>query len=83
MPKIKVSRSVELTEKQMEALQEVENHKDEKGFPPTVRELAKRLGITAKPAKQRLDALERKGVIERDGSPRGIRTLEYPNNLSE
>lgn len=83
MPRIKVSRSVELTEKQIEALREIEQHKEENGFPPTVRELADRLNITAKPALERLDALERKGAIERDGSPRGIRTLEYPDNLSE
>jgi repressor LexA len=71
----------ELTDREMEGLSELSSYIDENGYPPTIRELGERLGVSKTPAKECLDRLERKGAIERDGTPRGIRLLSrYRDN---
>lgn len=53
-------------------------HIEEKGMPPTYRELGKRLGLTSTDSvRERLLSLERAGWIERvEGSPRAIRLIK-------
>ena len=53
-------------------------HIDEHGFPPTVRELGARLGLSSPDSvMDRLRALERAGWIERvEGKPRAIRLVK-------
>lgn len=53
-------------------------HIEEKGMPPTYRELGKRLGLTSTDSvRERLISLERAGWIERvEGSPRAIRLVK-------
>lgn len=65
-----------LTERQAEALEAIKAHQAETGLPPTVREMAARLGNTLSSAHALLDHLERRGAISRiPGSPRSIRVL--------
>ena len=67
----------ELTERQKEALRIIRAHVRDKGYPPTVRELARAMRISGpKGAKKFMDILERKGQIERaHPSPRAVRLV--------
>lgn len=66
----------ELTTRQNETLDIIVNSIEEDGFPPTVRELQRKLGVSSvRGATVHLDALEKKGYIERNGKARGIRVL--------
>ncbi len=67
----------ELTERQKEALRVIRAHIRDKGYPPTVRELARAMRISGpKGAKKFMDILERKGHIERaHQSPRAVRLV--------
>jgi repressor LexA len=67
----------ELTERQKEALRIIRAHIRDKGYPPTVRELARAMRISGpKGAKKFLDILERKGHIERvHQSSRAVRLI--------
>ena len=66
---------VELTSRQAEILQLIQDHIEETGFPPTRAEIADAFGFrSVNAAEDHLKALERKGVIEIiPGASRGIR----------
>ncbi len=63
-----------LTARQQAVLQFLQRHLREHGFPPTVREIARHFGMAGpKGAKKHLDALVKKGAIQRQaGLPRAI-----------
>ncbi len=64
-----------LTDRQLNALRYVHGHIKEHGYPPTLREIGKHMGITStNGVNDHLRALERKGYIHRtDQLSRGIR----------
>ncbi len=66
-----------LTFRQKQVLSAIQRFIREKGFPPTVSELAKRLDVSGASIHQHLDYLQRKGYIQRDetSKARGIRVL--------
>ncbi len=68
----------ELSERQQGILEFLREFIEENQFPPTIREIGKRVGISSTSVvKYNLEALERKGFIERDPEiSRGIRLLE-------
>lgn len=63
-----------LTDRQQQVLDFVSNYLDDHGCPPTLREISDHLGIKGTAtAMQHLDALERKGYLNRrEGSSRSI-----------
>ncbi|WP_136526837.1 transcriptional repressor LexA [Geomonas ferrireducens] len=65
---------VELTARQKEVLEIVSRHIEEYGYPPTLREIGAKLGVSGTlGVLKHLDALERKGYLRRqEGSTRGI-----------
>lgn len=66
-----------LTPRQTEVLKAVERHIEENGFPPSQRELAAGLGISASRAiEKHLAVLERKGYLRRG---KGARALSLPD----
>lgn len=63
-----------LTERQREVLNFLKEYISEKGYPPTVREVAQKLGVKwTKGVEKHFQALEKKGYIKRSS---GARTLE-------
>jgi repressor LexA len=68
----------DLTVRQAEILQFIQDFIAESGVPPTRAEIARQLGFrSANAAEEHLRALQRKGVIElRPGTSRGIKLLE-------
>jgi len=60
-----------LSRKQMEVLKALQGFADGKGYLPSVRELAQRLGKSPTTVFQHLKALERKGYIDADGTAHG------------
>lgn len=69
----------DLTTRQNETLDIIVDAIEEDGFPPTVRELQDKLEVASvRGATVHLDALEKKGYIERNGKARGIRVLRRP-----
>src|SRR4051812_11329654 len=64
----------ELTLRQREVLTFLEEFLDERGYPPSIREIAERLKVSGTlGVTKHLDALERKGYLRREpGSSRGI-----------
>jgi len=85
----KITAADRLTERQSEALDIIQNFINKKGYPPTVRELAKAMGISGpKGAKEYMDILERKGYIERAHQiSRALKIVDFKprdkNNLPE
>lgn len=68
-----------LTHRQQEVLQFVQSYIQENGFPPSIREIGRAVGINSlRGVTVHLDALKRKGYIERGTQPRTIR-IEHPN----
>ena len=68
--------SKELTERQKVVVVAIREWIKEHGYPPTIRELGKRLGIKSlRGVTTHLDAIARKGHITRKRSARGIRLL--------
>ena len=58
----------ELTERQAEVLRFIERRITEQGYPPTLREIGEELGIrSTNGVNDHLKALERKGLLSRDG----------------
>lgn len=77
----------DLTPRQQQVLSFISKHLNERGYPPTLREIALHLGISGNAGViSHLEALEKKGYIRRqEGSSRGIalvapeaRRIEYP-----
>ncbi len=63
-----------LTERQRQVLDFLKEHVSEKGYPPTMREVAQKLGVKwTKGVEKHFQALEKKGYIKRSS---GARTLE-------
>lgn len=64
----------DLTNRQQEILAYLKSATDERGFAPSIREVAAHFGMTAKGAYDHIKALERKGVITRqDRTARSVR----------
>jgi repressor LexA len=70
----------ELTERQKEVFEFLKDFLRERGFPPTLREIASHFGLGGPKAPQKtLNILERKGYIRRvPGGSRAIEILSYP-----
>lgn len=71
----------QLTERQAEVLEFISEHIADTGFPPTIREIGDRLGISStNGVNDHLKALERKGYLTReDAKSRAIRPLFMPD----
>ncbi len=69
-----------LTPRQQEILTLLRNHIATEGYPPTLAELARMLGVSSTTGvRDHLRALERKGILRlQAGASRGIRLLEGP-----
>lgn len=68
--------SKELTDRQREVLDAIREFQTRKGYPPSIREMGKILGISSlRGVTIHLDALQRKGWIERESTSRSIRLL--------
>lgn len=68
-----------LTDRQLEIVGVIRASIAERGYPPTLREIGKALGIrSSNGVNEHLRLLEKKGVILRDGASRGIRLLDTP-----
>lgn len=68
---------LELTEKQKQVLQIISDYTMEFAYPPTLQELANRLGVRSiNSVVKHIQALEKKGFIEKDSaSARGLRVV--------
>jgi len=67
-----------LTDRQAEVLEIIRESLTDRGYPPTIREISRRLGVHISATVGHLEALAKKGYIERDeGVTRGIRILRY------
>jgi repressor LexA len=65
-----------LTEKQERVMDFIVEHIDERGYPPTMREIGSRFGFNFPAARGHLRALERKGMIRLvPGRSRGIEVI--------
>jgi len=65
-----------LTERQGHVLETIKNWIKEHGYPPTIRELGKHLGIKSlRGVTTHLDAIAKKGYLARKRGARGIRLL--------
>ena len=63
-----------LTERQRRVLEFIEFYIDKHGYPPSIRDIARRFKMTPRGAQLHLKALEKKGYISRsDGKARAIR----------
>jgi SOS-response transcriptional repressor LexA len=70
--KRRIYRPRGITKRQLQALDTIHAHIREHGTPPTIREMGLRLGITSTCSTYRhIQALERKGLIERLPNLRG------------
>jgi repressor LexA len=70
----------ELTKRQARALRAIESFVLERGFPPTIRELGRRLGIANPSAVfKHVLSLERKGYLRREGGE--LRLAGFPTPL--
>lgn len=67
-----------LTDRQKNILSYINSEAKEKGYPPTVREIAKAVGLKSSSSVHgHLDRLEKRGYIRRDPTkPRAIEVLE-------
>jgi repressor LexA len=62
-----------LTARQQQVLELIRQHIDASGYPPTLRELARQLGVSGTlPVSKHLEALQRKGYLSRSNDARGI-----------
>lgn len=65
-----------LNQKQQEVFQYIKKYINERGFPPSIREVCKAAGFSSPRAGQKyLEALEEQGYIQRENTPRGIKLL--------
>lgn len=69
---------LDLSERQQKILEFIREYVTDRHFPPTIREIGERVGISSTSVvKYNLEALERKGFIERDDDiSRGMRLVE-------
>lgn len=67
-----------LTPRQQQILQFMQGYIQDNGFPPSIREIGKAVGIKSlRGVTVHLDALKKKGYIERGTQPRTIR-IDHP-----
>jgi REP element-mobilizing transposase RayT len=73
-----------LTDRQREVLEVIEDSVRRHGFPPTLREIGKRLGLAnVNAVRGHVEALEKKGYISKDpDKARSIRTIHTTSVLS-
>ena len=65
-----------LNQKQQEVFDYVKKYIDDRGFPPSIREVCRAAGFSSPRAGQKyLEALEAQGYIQRENTPRGIKLL--------
>ena len=65
-----------LNQKQKEVFEYIKSYIDDRGFPPSIREICKAAGFSSPRAGQKyLEALEEQGYIKRENTPRGIKML--------
>jgi len=65
-----------LNQKQQEVFDYVKKYIDDRGFPPSIREVCRAAGFSSPRAGQKyLEALEAQGYIQRENKPRGIKLL--------
>jgi repressor LexA len=74
----------QLTPRQQEVLEIITQHINEYGYPPSLREIGKKLAVTGTlGVMKHLDALEKKGYLRRqEGSPRGISLYNHAQATS-
>lgn len=67
---------MDLNQKQKEILEYIKGYIDDRGFPPSIREICRTAGFASPRAGQKyLESLEEKGFIQRENKPRGIKIL--------
>ncbi|MBI1743476.1 transcriptional repressor LexA [Candidatus Acetothermia bacterium] len=72
----------EITERQRKVLKFIAKAIEQRGFPPSVREIGRALGISSlRGVTGHLDGLERKGFIKRNSTARGIQLLKSPEGI--
>jgi len=72
-----------LTPRQREVLEFLKEYISERGYPPTLREVAQNLGIKwTKGIEKHLQALEKKGYIKRSSGARSIEILGFSRGRS-
>lgn len=73
-----------MTDRQKQLFDFIKNSIESDGFPPTVSEMAKAIGVKSKNSVFKLlSALEEEGLIKRDGSARGIKVYDlFGNSIS-
>jgi len=65
-----------LNQKQQEIFEYIKRYVEERGFPPSIREVCKAAGFSSPRAGQKyLESLEEQGYIQRENKPRGIKLL--------
>ena len=65
-----------LNQKQKEIFEYIKSYINDKGFPPSIREVCKAAGFSSPRAGQKyLESLEERGYIQRENKPRGIKLL--------
>lgn len=65
-----------LNQKQQEIFDYIKRYVEERGFPPSIREVCKAAGFSSPRAGQKyLESLEEQGYIQRENKPRGIKLL--------
>jgi repressor LexA len=67
----------ELTKRQSQVFGFIIQYLGERGYPPTIREIGSRFGFGPRAAKEHLDALEKKGQIQRKRGARRIEILSH------
>ncbi len=72
-----------LTRRQNDVLETGRRLERDRGYAPSVREIARELDISAPTVQQHLDALERKGFVRRSGAAFGLEFLDRPTTPAE
>lgn len=74
----------QLTKRQLEVADFIEQYIDKNGYAPSVRDIATNFGFSPKAAYDHMTALKKKGVIKTaENLPRGLALLKHKTNDSE
>lgn len=71
----------EITEKQQQIYEFIKNYITMRGYPPSIREVARHFSITPRGAQQHIVSLEKKGYIKRAKGPRTISIVDRKENI--
>lgn len=76
---------MELTKRQADILKYIQSEVQKNGYPPTLREIGKAVGLTSPSSvKHQLSALEKKGALRRDPNlPRAMEVISPPLEVAE